>query len=167
MGYENRDYARDDRGGWGGTGPSGDFSSWPVWKKIIAANVVVFLMQMFVTRPATIEDFVGQGLYDESVAAEIDDRYLAQLPHVSVVQEWFQLDSEKVLSGQIWRLVTCGFCHSRHAIFHILFNMLFLYWFGSRLELRYGSHEFAAFYFASLLASSFRLHCNWIFTPGL
>jgi membrane associated rhomboid family serine protease len=72
---------------------------------------------------------------------------------ISVVQQWFELDSNKVVySGQIWRLLTHAFCHDRHSIFHILFNMLLLFWFGRTLELMYGSREFLLFYFTSAVA---------------
>ncbi len=154
MGYENRDYARNDFGGWSGSG-SGSFRDWPVWKKIVAVNVAVFLLQIFFTRPGTLEDFVSSDHEREQLELAIEEGYYEEFPAVSLVQEWFKLDSTKVLHGQIWRLVTCGFCHARQDIFHILFNMLFLFWFGSRLEDRYGSREFAAFYFFALLASSF------------
>jgi membrane associated rhomboid family serine protease len=74
---------------------------------------------------------------------------------VSPVQEWFQLDPEKTIKqGQLWRLLTCAFCHSREAIWHIVFNMLFLYWFGTRLETMYGSREFLLFYLAAAVCSS-------------
>src|SRR5262249_47216244 len=56
--------------------------------------------------------------------------------------------------GQPWRLVTCGFCHGRYGIWHIAFNMLALYWFGTRLERMYGSREFLLFYLAAVICSS-------------
>ena len=59
------------------------------------------------------------------------DAAAAMLPTVSVVEEWFELDPEQGRPpGQIWRLLTCAFCHDRFSVFHILFNMLFLYSFG-------------------------------------
>src|SRR5207248_10466 len=74
---------------------------------------------------------------------------------VSVVQEWFELDPEKtVRQGQVWRLVTCAFCHDRLAIWHIAVNMILLFWFGTRLESMYGSREFLLFYLAAAVAGS-------------
>jgi membrane associated rhomboid family serine protease len=49
---------------------------------------------------------------------------------------------------QIWRLVTYMFLHSPDMIFHILFNMLSLYWFGVELEDMWGRRKFLLFYFA-------------------
>jgi membrane associated rhomboid family serine protease len=56
----------------------------------------------------------------------------------------FLLVPEKVLQGEVWRLLTYAFLHAD--ILHILFNMLFLWWFGHELEDIYGHKEFLAFY---------------------
>ena len=207
MGLNDRDYARyrpvngiHRRGG----------SEWEVWKRLIVANVVVFVLQIFITRPATEADFIDSPFYaddeimwemedlqyqmdalhdsrssesniaesdssdstetSESATSELSDeerkakaRELAEkrrelnrmqmmrhMPNVSVVQEYMELDCQKIKQGQIWRLITYGFCHDRMWIFHLGFNMLLLYWCGQRLEQRYGSHEFAVLYFAGL-----------------
>lgn len=59
-----------------------------------------------------------------------------------------------ILHGQVWRVVTYAFCHDTRGFpFHILFNMLFLYWFGATLERMYGTREFVLFYFAGALVS--------------
>lgn len=61
---------------------------------------------------------------------------------------------------QYWRLVSAGFLHD--GLFHILVNMVSLYWVGMVLEPAIGSVNFAAVYFASLLAGSFGA---LLFTP--
>jgi membrane associated rhomboid family serine protease len=172
MGLESRHYFRDGR-------YSDSFSGWgldftPVVKKLIIANVVVFLLQIFFTRPATptipfldraIENTPAvkdapEGEEREEArreAREAMEGMMGGMPgfRVSVVQEWFQLDPKKTVeSGQIWRLVTCAFCHDRHAIWHILFNMLMLYWFGTRLERMYGPREFLLFYLTAAVCGS-------------
>jgi membrane associated rhomboid family serine protease len=74
---------------------------------------------------------------------------------VSVVEQWFKLDPRKTAyQGQVWRLITCAFCHERLSPWHILFNMLLLYWFGTRLESMYGTREFVLFYLAAALFGS-------------
>jgi membrane associated rhomboid family serine protease len=66
---------------------------------------------------------------------------------VSVVQEWCELDTKKVVyGGQVWRLLTHAFCHDRYGLWHIFLNMLCLYWFGGTLETMYGGREFLLFY---------------------
>jgi membrane associated rhomboid family serine protease len=54
---------------------------------------------------------------------------------------------------EYWRIVTGGFLHA--GLFHILVNMLSLYFVGSVLEPAIGRVNFAAVYLASLLAGSF------------
>jgi membrane associated rhomboid family serine protease len=54
---------------------------------------------------------------------------------------------------QYWRLLTVGFLHD--GLFHILINMVSLYWVGAVLEPAIGSINFSAVYLTSLLAGSF------------
>jgi membrane associated rhomboid family serine protease len=62
---------------------------------------------------------------------------------------------------EYWRLLTSGFLHD--GLLHIAVNMLSLYWVGRVLEPAIGSLNFAAVYFASLLAGSFGA---LLFSPG-
>ena len=48
-------------------------------------------------------------------------------------------------------------CHDRSGIFHIVFNMLFLYWFGCTLEMMYGWREFLLFYLAAAVFAALAL----------
>ena len=173
MGLESRHYFRDGR-------YSDSFSGWgldftPVVKKLIIANVVVFLLQIFFTRPvphqipADFEEATkdlpadkdgGDHEKSEEALRKARDRLeemWERMPgsRASVVQEWFELDPKKTIQwGQVWRLLTCAFCHDRLSIWHILFNMLMLYWFGTRLERMYGSREFLLFYLTAAVCSS-------------
>jgi membrane associated rhomboid family serine protease len=63
-------------------------------------------------------------------------------------------------SDQYWRIVTSGFLHD--GIFHILVNMLSLYFVGMALEPGIGRVNFALVYGVSLLAGSFGA---LLFTP--
>ena len=198
MGIYNRDYYREST-----------FSDRipEVCKYLIIANVVVFLLQIFITRPATLRDVKavrererqadsenkrpdkskkptdpqaappqaapsgGKGTAEkdsvpnkdarprekdeqsDDESEESDDAFLAIMPPVSVVQEWFELDPQKVVHGQLWRLVTYAFCHDRLGVWHIVFNMLFLFYFGRMLEPLYGSKEFLIFYLTAAVIS--------------
>jgi membrane associated rhomboid family serine protease len=64
----------------------------------------------------------------------------------------FVLDVDKVLHGEVWRLVTHAFLHSPHDLWHIVFNMALLWWFGSDMEDHYGRWEFLAFYLLAAVA---------------
>jgi membrane associated rhomboid family serine protease len=57
-----------------------------------------------------------------------------------------------VAHGDWWRLITAAFLH--YGPFHLLLNMLALYWFGSLLERRIGSGRFLLLYLVSGLAGS-------------
>ena len=48
-----------------------------------------------------------------------------------------------ILHGHIWQLVTYAFVHA--GFMHLFFNLLALYFFGQRLEFRWGSMQFARF----------------------
>ena len=48
--------------------------------------------------------------------------------------------------GCVWQLLTYAFLHDPANILHILFNMLFLYWFGREIEIVWGTRRFLAFY---------------------
>jgi membrane associated rhomboid family serine protease len=181
MGIENRDYYRQAHasGPWADWGL---YSLTPVVKFLIITNVVVFVLQILVVREARVSPLDVMRSRDPELdrlltEAENDPEARAQLKRkhpeldamldakdeqsplvpgqrVSVLQEWFQLDTRKVIQHwQVWRLVTHAFCHDRYGIFHIFFNMLFLYWFGCTLEAMYGSREFLLFYLAAAVVA--------------
>ena len=181
MGFQDRDYTRESRSYSGAAGGWGlDYIS-PVVKGLIAANVVVFVLQIFAVRPATEEDFRAEWnqliertreAHRDKSGREIDDgtprkephlipqetdlpppefldELIARGPKICIVHEWLELKPSLVLRGQVWRLLTYSFCHSRWEVWHILFNMLALYWFGMTLESMYGGREFLLFYLAA------------------
>ncbi len=183
MGFESRDYARDGS-------YTASLSAWgmdlpPVVKYLVIANVVVFLLQVLLTRPMQIPDFDVASPDQEETAAEADIPVRDQKPvsaderrkreqharkvreamqemitrgpgmRTSPIQEWFELNPKKTVEqGQIWRLLTSTFCHDRYGLWHILFNMLILCWFGQRLERMYGSTEFLLFYLVAAVCAS-------------
>jgi membrane associated rhomboid family serine protease len=103
-------------------------SAWgtPGCKWIIAVNVVVFVLQLLST---------SEGL--------------------SAVTQLLALSPQRVLHGEVWRLVTYSFCHAIEGGFpwHIVFNMLFIAWWGTTLERMFGTREFVLFYLAAACAS--------------
>jgi membrane associated rhomboid family serine protease len=126
MGIQDRDYYRDDGRSYLGSLVHGH----PVTAWLVAINIGVFLFQLFAR---------GSGVSPDGDRRGFDDLFVLQPDLV-----FFQ--------GQVWRLFTCAFLHAD--LGHILFNLLFLWWFGSEVETIYGSPEFAALYFGSVLASS-------------
>ncbi len=53
-----------------------------------------------------------------------------------------------------WTLITYGFSHSIGDIFHIIFNMLVLYWFGQIVVSEIGSNRFLGLYIWGVLAGA-------------
>jgi membrane associated rhomboid family serine protease len=158
MGIESRDYFRETSrySGGGSGGVFGDIT--PVVKFLLIANIAVFLLQMFTTRPADVSDLQAFIEAHEEWFENVPDEELPtvqSLRRISIAEEWLQLETDKVIrQGQIWRLLTCAFCHDRFGLWHIGMNMLFLYLFGRTLERMYGSREFLLFYLTAAIVAS-------------
>jgi membrane associated rhomboid family serine protease len=181
MGIYNRDYYRESTashgGNWGLDGLT------PVVKYLLIANVAVFLLQIFVVREVQLSPLEMLRKFNPEVdklltakeegdpdadkalkkkypqldklAADAEENNFGFGKYkVSIVQEWLELDIKTVQRGQVWRLLTYAFCHDRLSVWHILFNMLFLYWFGCTLESMYGQREFLLFYCTGAVVSA-------------
>lgn len=132
MGIYDRDYYQDNRSSFlGSLTRSGQ-----VCKYLIVANVVIFLLQLTTMPPAE---------------SRRDRDVVQQSPSQGVVTDALILDTEEVAHGQVWRLITYAFLHSTGDLFHIVFNMLLLWFFGRDIEDLYGPREFLAFYLVSAL----------------
>jgi membrane associated rhomboid family serine protease len=68
------------------------------------------------------------------------------------VTEAFKLSLPAVLQGEVWRLLTAAFLHG--GIWHIVWNMLLLWWAGSEMEDLYGPWEFLTFYLVAAVVSN-------------
>ena len=67
--------------------------------------------------------------------------------------DWLAASSDSILAhGHVWELLTATFLH--HDIWHILFNMMLLWFIGTELELVYGSRDFLALYVAAAVLST-------------
>ena len=54
----------------------------------------------------------------------------------------------------VWQLVTAGFAHSPDNVWHLILNMVVLFFFGRDVEGTYGSKLFAQLYFSFLICSN-------------
>ena len=98
-------------------------------KVLIGINLAVFLVQLSVGDRFTDRfDLLGQA-------------YVPQLGGV-----------EGIAQGQWYRLLTSMFLHDSHSYFHLLFNMLSLWWIGAPLEAALGRARYLALYFSAGLA---------------
>src|SRR5215213_1087103 len=91
-----------------------------MWKTLILVNVVAFVAQL------------------ASANLGVD----------GPVTNWLQIDTDAIMRGEVWRLLTGAFLHSFRWQ-HIVFNMLIVWWAGSEVESIYGPREFLAFYLVS------------------
>lgn len=65
------------------------------------------------------------------------------------------------LPSRPWTAVTYMFLHG--GLWHLAFNMIALYFFGPRLEVRLGGGRFLALYFVAGLSATL---LSWLFAPG-
>jgi membrane associated rhomboid family serine protease len=64
----------------------------------------------------------------------------------SPIYRLLAMQTDQVLHGQIWRLLTFTYLHDQSGLGHIFFNMLGLYFLGVPLEQQWGSKRFFVFY---------------------
>ena len=94
----------------------------PVVRNLIIVNIAVFFLQFVILKFARFD------------IATI----LALRPDQLLRKFW------------VWQLVTYGFLHSPYLLLHIIFNLLFLYWFGRDVEARLQSKRFLLFYLTAV-----------------
>ena len=69
---------------------------------------------------------------------------------VQTFERFFELDPSLALTRlHVWQFVTYAFLHDRHNIFHILFNMLIVFFFAPAVERKVGTRRFVALYLVS------------------
>ena len=133
MGIYDRDYyRREGQSFLGSLAERGYICKW-----LIGVNVVCFVLQMITT---STQPF---------------------MPPRSPFTDALILDGTEVWRGQFWRLLTYAFLHSTLDPWHIVINMLVLYFFGRDVEDAYGPREFLAVY----LLSAFLGGCAFLVAP--
>lgn len=86
----------------------------------------------------------------------------------SLVEYWLQLHVESILrQGQIWRLLTYAFCHSRSDLLHLVINALTLHFAGQLVLGVLPRREFLWFYLtAAIFAGITSLIFCWLLAPN-
>jgi len=92
----------------------------PAIKNLIFANVIIWFMT-----------FINTGI------------------RIFFINNFSLFPYEVIYQFKIWQLVTYMFLHNPTGIWHILFNMFFLWMFGVELEREWGTKEFLKFYFVT------------------
>ena len=81
--------------------------------------------------------------------------FIAQKLFFPYFNDWFSVTSDQIFEKfQVWRLLTATFLHSDRFVWHIVMNMLFLWFVGREMESFYGSRDFVAFYVAAAIIST-------------
>ena len=106
-----------------------------VTKALIAINVLVYVAELV---DGGGVNGIRSTIYEKGVLVAIARDFSGNLIGVA--------------EGEWWRLLTAAFLH--YGPFHLLLNMLALWWFGSLLEQRIGSGRFLLLYLVSGLAGS-------------
>jgi membrane associated rhomboid family serine protease len=79
--------------------------------------------------------------------------FLQQVLDPEFVNEYLAASSEGIFRhGRVWQLLTATFLHD--SVFHILWNMLFLWMVGREMESFYGSRDFVAMYLGAAVVST-------------
>ena len=128
-------------------------------RKIIVACAVVFGASLVFTSDNNQE----QGKNFVRNALEVLDRSRVENPNAIIDGERvFNTEREwkfqHIAEGQVWRLITPVFVHGADDSFfssfiHIFFNMYWLYWLGTLIEIRFGLKTYLTLFFVSAIAS--------------
>ncbi|MEZ6141733.1 MAG: rhomboid family intramembrane serine protease [Zavarzinella sp.] len=117
MGLYDRDYYRDDHR-WNN----------PFARSKVTILFSIILFVLFVIQVATQQtNMVGQVIVD------------------SPLTSYGELQPEKVLTGEIWRLISHGFLHHPWNFLSLIWTVIFLAWLGRQVEDLYGSKEYLAY----------------------
>ncbi len=127
MGLESRQYYRDEEPGSFGFGRRSS-GPWSIIAIIITINLVVFLLDAF------------------TPSADGGLHWLNRNLAIDTAQPW-----------KIWTYLTHGFAHAslgtKNGLWHILGNMLVLFFLGRPVEQRLGRNEFLKFYLIAIVVS--------------
>jgi membrane associated rhomboid family serine protease len=92
--------------------------------------------------------------------------FRAQPAMFDALLDYFSLSPKDVFTlGYVWQLLTYAFFHDPMSIWHILLNMLFLYWFGREIEIVWGVRRFLAFYLTAAAFAALAFAAAHYFWP--
>ena len=113
-------------------------------------------------------------LYNDTYPEE----FVIQVQHIceKLASNYFALNPANICSDfYIWQCVTYSFLHSTQSLWHILFNMIALWFLGPELESMWGKKQFLKYYFIIVIGSglitaiymfNFMPHVNTIGASG-
>src|SRR5687767_13876406 len=81
--------------------------------------------------------------------------YVAEIMTGELLLKWFALWPFGSNSGFMpWQVITYSFLHAQDNMFHLFFNMLALYMFGSDIERIFGQRRYLTYYLSAVLTAA-------------
>ncbi len=180
MGIYDRDYYRRE-------GPSflrAIAEQGTICKWLIGINFALFVLQLIAPsvtqylelRPGTYKK-LSRAELEQSLDPSLQETKIENIANPEQKQYWQEQHDDAireleqrtgvggVLNGYVWQLLTYAFVHSRADLLHIVFNMLFLWWFGHEIEEIYGPREFLTFYLVAAFLGGVA-YSLWSWTRG-
>lgn len=143
MGIYDRDYYRRSlpKAGFG------HFSAWSVTTWLIVINIAVFFADGILHRADAPSTFDPE-TFDNRVSMT-----QWEIALMGPLERWGYLSIDKALRhGQVWRFITFQFLHA--SPWHLIVNMLGLYFFGPIVEAQFGVRRYLGFYLSCGLAGA-------------
>lgn len=162
MGYEDRDYYREEsyRYGGGRLGGMGlNFNRQSILIKLIMINVAVFAVDLFSPRLTAYDQLVDPPA-DLTTPIDMGEGVTVtgqQLKEIKTDSNWLGnfLSLKTDRPWEVWAYLTHGFTHASYSsdigVWHLIFNMITLFFLGIMVEQKLGSQEFLKFYLGSIL----------------
>jgi len=131
-------------------------------RKVIMVCAVVFGASLVFNNadgPTSQNNFVRNAL---EVLDRSRDREGEVVNGEFVPYSWLEWRFQHIAEGQVWRLITPVFVHGNYtgeagdflmAFLHIFFNMYWLYWLGTLMEVRFGLKTYLLLFFISAITS--------------
>ncbi|MBR5711345.1 MAG: rhomboid family intramembrane serine protease [Thermoguttaceae bacterium] len=144
MGYQDRDYYRDSY--------TPQREPMKIIYKIIILNVILWLANAFLTPPQVMK------------YRDPDTNSIVQVANSGAITETLTLHHSDVYKPWLyWKFITCGFAHDSSNAWHLIGNMLGLFFLGRFVEDRYGSKQFLGFYLAAIVVGNlFWIFCSYM-----
>jgi len=143
MGIQDRDYYKKlpPHGGFG------HFNAWSITTWLIVINVLALFADGFLQRTVPPPNF---DVDEVQTQAQVNEEMISGM---SPLERYGYLSIDKAIyHGQIWRFLTFQFLHA--SPWHLIANMIGLYFFGPIVEGQFGPRRFLGFYLTCGLAGA-------------